>query len=372
MKNIAVFYGGKSVEHDISIITALQVMKAMPKQYNLIPVYITSSGKMISGDNLTLAQTYLDFNKKVDKPSEIILKAGDGSLCFLKGNKIKKTIKIDCALLCNHGHGGEDGSLQGLLEMAEIPYTSCDLTSSALCMDKDLSKVLFNSVSIPNTEYISFNYRDYKLRKEELLEEIKDKVGSPCIIKPASLGSSVGIAVCEDEEKLEGLIEECFRYDKKLVVEEFLSDFREFCCAVIKNGDYFVASRVVEVQKGKIYTFEEKYLSEKSVSEEEISKSLQEKIKKLSIETYKALDCGGVVRVDFLFEKKRKRLYVNEINSIPGSLAFNLFDTTFSDLISTLINEGISRFEDKKNIVYKFNSKAIEKYIEMMENVKIK
>ena len=256
--------------------------------------------------------------------------------------------------------------------MAEIPYTSCDLTSSALCMDKDLSKVLFNSVSIPNTEYISFNYRDYKLRKEELLEEIKDKVGSPCIIKPASLGSSVGIAVCEDEEKLEGLIEECFRYDKKLVVEEFLSDFREFCCAVIKNGDYFVASRVVEVQKGKIYTFEEKYLSEKSVSEEEISKSLQEKIKKLSIETYKALDCGGVVRVDFLFDNNRKRLYVNEINSIPGSLAFNLFDTTFSDLISTLINEGISRFEDKKNIVYKFNSKAIEKYIEMMENVKIK
>lgn len=372
MKNIAVFYGGKSVEHDISIITALQVMKALPSNYNLLPVYITSSGQMRTGENLREAEIYLDYDKNVKKEYEVIVKSGEGCIALLKGNRLKKTCKIDCAILCNHGHGGEDGSLQGLLEMAEIPYTSCDISSSAICMDKDLSKVLFNSNSIPNTEYISFNYRDYKLNNKKVIEEIKEKIKLPCIIKPASLGSSVGISVCENDKKLDKLIEESFKYDKKLVIEEFLQDVREFCCAVVKSGDHFIASKVVEVQKGKIYTFEEKYLNEKETKKESISKSLEEEIKKLASKTYKSLACDGVVRVDFLFDNKRKKLFVNEINSIPGSLAFNLFDTSFSDLLNLLVNEGIKRFEDKKQIVYKFNSNAISRYIEMTDNLKIK
>lgn len=372
MKNIAVFYGGKSVEHDISIITALQAMSNKINGCSFIPVYILPNGNMVSGDNLTEATTYLNFEKNVKNQCEVLLRSGSGKLSFMKKNKIKKEIKIDCALLCNHGHGGEDGSLQGLLELAEIPYTSCNVSSSANCMDKSLTKICLSACDILSPAYLHISKCEFVNTKDKFIDVVKEKIGFPCIIKPVSLGSSVGISVCEEESLLINMIEQAFLYDDKIIIERFLMGAREFCCAVVKNSNSLITSKIVEVDKGKFYTFEEKYLNEKKNVEKKISSQLKKVIEEMAVASYKALDCHGVVRVDFLYDEEGKELYVNELNSIPGSLAFNLFDTSFSDLIVCLVEQAEKRFEEKNNIVYKFNSKAIENYINFSENLKFK
>ena len=371
MKNIAVFFGGTSVEHDISIITAMQAFKAL-KQYKAIPIYIKPDGNFVTGENLTRPQTFLNFDKNVKKLYQVSFEFGKSTITLIKSNKIKSKIKIDCALLCNHGHGGEDGCLQGLLELAFIPYTSCNVLSSALCMDKVLSKIIFKTNNIKSPAYVYMNNCEYKAKKLDFLSKIKDDIKLPCIIKPANLGSSVGIGICEDMTKLEDCIDESFNYDDKILVEKYVENAREFCCAVIKIGDKVFTSKIDEVKKSKIYTFSEKYLTAKEQDNKKLSQTLEKQIKKLAEKTYRALMCDGVVRVDFLLDEKQNVLYVNEVNSIPGSLSFNLFSIPFVDLINSLIDEAIDRFNKKKELVYTFSSQAIEAYIKMTDHMKYK
>ena len=372
MKNVAVIFGGKSVEHDISIITALQTMKNISKNYKLYPIYIKPDGKFIIAENLTDAKTYLNFNKNVRKAKVVSFLLGTPTLMIMKNGKVKEYVNIDCAILCNHGHGGEDGSLQGLLELCEIPYSSCDVRSSVLCMDKVLTKIMLKNAKIASPTYVYFDICQYKARKINILKNIVDQIKFPCIVKPATLGSSIGINVCENEQELISSIDDAFVYDDKIIVEQFVSKAREFACAVFKIDDKLFTSKVQEMKKGKIYTFQEKYLCQKEREVREITKQLDERIKKYAMASYSALQCDGIVRVDFLYNEKQNKLYVNELNSIPGSLAFNLFSSSFIDLINSLISEAISRNEKKKQICYEFNSQAIENYISMTDHLKYK
>lgn len=370
MINLALIFGGKSVEHDISIITALQTLDGLGKEYNLIPVYITAQGNMVTARNLTDEKVYLNFAKNVEKPMEVLAPAGLGEFWFANKGKIKKRQKIDCALLCCHGHGGEDGSLQGLLGIANIAYTSCDPLSSALCMDKVASKIYLTNANILTPKYVNFDLCEYKENHALILAKVEEELGFPCIVKPANLGSSVGISICENAQELTCSIDEAFEFDKKIIIEKFIDNAREFCCAIIKSTNTLIASNVCEVKKGKIFSFEEKYLAKKEEEKREISKLLGEKIKNLAKEAYKTLGCEGVVRIDFLYDGKR--LYVNELNSIPGSLSFGMFKTQHSDLLKALIVEGIKRNQEKNEILYQFNSKAIENFIEMKKQIKKK
>ena len=372
MKNIAVFYGGKSVEHDISVITAMQAMVNLGNNYNVYPVYIKPDGTFITADNLMSAETYLDFANNVKNSRVVSFLLGLPCMQILKNGRVKKQINIDCALLCNHGHGGEDGSLQGLLELCEIPYTSCSVPSSAITMDKHLTKVLLEQAHIDTPAYVHFNRCEYEANKQRFLKEIIKRLNFPCIIKPAKLGSSVGISICENDDMLEEEITSAFMYDDKILVENFVSNAREFCCAVFKIGNDNLISNVQEVKKNKIFTFEEKYLSRSERTTSKISKDLEKRIKEYSEQSYNVLECNGIVRVDFLYNEKQDQLYVNEVNSIPGSLAFNLFNTSFTDLLSTLIEETISKKKMQKEICYTFNSEAIEKYISMTDNMRCK
>ena len=369
MKNIAVFFGGKSVEHDISVITAMQAIKGL-KNCNIIPIYIKSDGKFCTGENLCDAKTYLNFSRFAKNVKEVSFEFGSSQLLVIKNNKIKDRIKIDCALLCNHGHGGEDGCLQGLLELAEIPYSSCSLASSAICMDKVLTKIMLKADKIKSPAYVHFDISEYKTKKREILNKICKIIAFPCIIKPASLGSSVGISICEDETNLEKAISDAFNYDEKIIVEKYIQNAREFCCGVMKVGDRLLASGVQEVKKSKIYTFSEKYLTAHDDEENNISETLERQIKALAEKTYKSLGCDGVVRVDFLYGSET--LYVNEVNSIPGSLAFNLFKLPIADFLNNLIDEGIAKYQKKKDIVYTFSSQAIKAFIDMADHLKYK
>jgi len=370
MINLALIYGGKSVEHDISIITALQTMDGLGKEYNLIPIYITPQGKIIFSKNLTDERVYLNYAKNIDKVFDVVFPSSLSEAWMIKGGKIKKKVKIDCALLCCHGHGGEDGSLQGLLEMADIAYTSCDTLSSALCMDKVASKIYMTNANITTPKYVHFDLCEYKANQNKILNKVKDKLSFPCIVKPANLGSSVGISICENEQELICSIDEALTFDKKIIIEQFIDNAREFCCAIIKSAGNLLASNVTEVKKSKFFTFEEKYLSKKEDEKREITIALEKQIKEMAKSAYNTLGCYGVVRVDFLYDGKK--LYVNELNSIPGSLSFSMFNTQQCDLLKVLINEGIRRKKEKSDIVYQFNSQAMEKFIEMKKEIKKK
>lgn len=365
MKTIAVIFGGKSVEHDISVITAMQAMARFPKGYQMLPIYITSQGNFVVADNLNDAKIYLNFAKNVKNCRNVSIDFENHGVFVWKKNKIKKRIKVDCALLCNHGHGGEDGALQGMLELAGIAYTSSTLSSSAMTMDKGLTKIMLGNFHIKTLPYVQFDRCEYRQNKLKILQTIKKKLAFPCIIKPANLGSSVGISICECEAKLDKQIEDAFAFDERILVERYLSDAEEYSCACVKINDKILPSKVNKVKKSKIYTFEEKYIKEREIGKCEISKELNEQIKKLAVKAYKALRCDGVVRIDFLLDKKKKTLFVNEINSIPGSLSFNMFDSSFEDLLSVLIEEGIEKNGKTKNVIYQFSSSAIEKYISL-------
>ena len=365
MKTIAVIFGGKSVEHDISVITAMQAMARFPKGYQMLPIYITSQGNFVVADNLNDAKIYLNFAKNVKNCRNVSIDFENHGVFVWKKNKIKKRIKVDCALLCNHGHGGEDGTLQGMLELAGIAYTSSTLSSSAMTMDKSLTKIMLGNFHIKTLPYVQFDRCEYHQNKLKILQTIKKKLAFPCIIKPANLGSSVGISICECEAKLDKQIEDAFAFDERILVERYLSDAEEYSCACVKINDKILPSKVNKVKKSKIYTFEEKYIKEREIEKCEISKELNEQIKKLAVKAYKALRCDGVARIDFLLDKKKKTLFVNEINSIPGSLSFNMFDSSFEDLLSVLIEEGIEKNGKTKNVIYQFSSSAIEKYISL-------
>lgn len=365
MKTIAVIFGGKSVEHDISVITAMQAMARFPKGYQMLPIYITSQGNFVVADNLNDAKIYLNFAKNVKNCRNVSIDFENHGVFVWKKNKIKKRIKVDCALLCNHGHGGEDGTLQGMLELAGIAYTSSTLSSSAMTMDKSLTKIMLGNFHIKTLPYVQFDRCEYHQNKLKILQTIKKKLAFPYIIKPANLGSSVGISICECEAKLDKQIEDAFAFDERILVERYLSDAEEYSCACVKINDKILPSKVNKVKKSKIYTFEEKYIKEREIGKCEISKELNEQIKKLAVKAYKALRCDGVVRIDFLLDKKKKTLFVNEINSIPGSLSFNMFDSSFEDLLSVLIEEGIEKNGKTKNVIYQFSSSAIEKYISL-------
>ena len=368
MKTVAVIFGGKSVEHDISIITAMQALANMPKEYKVIPIYINHDGRFLTADNLNKAEIYLNFNKKVKNLHDVSVDFVNKCFVILKNNKIKNRIKIDCALLCNHGHGGEDGSLQGMLDLLEIPYSSSSVASSALTMDKTLTKIMLQSSRIKTLPYVQFDKCQYKQNKLKILHSIKKNLRLPCIIKPATLGSSVGISICECETKLESEIEKAFEYDNRILVEKFLSNAKEYSCAIVKINGKSVASKVCEVKKSKIYTFEEKYLRKRENTKSQIDKSLNEKIQNLAIKSYTALRCDGVVRIDFLLEEKSQKLYVNELNSIPGSLSFNMFDGSFEDMITLLIEEGIEKNQAHQANIYQFSSDAIESFIKLSHN----
>jgi D-alanine-D-alanine ligase len=230
-------------------------------------------------------------------------------------------------------------------------------------MDKVITKTLLNANRIDVSEYVQINKCEYEETKAKIIEEIKDKISFPCIVKPAQLGSSVGVSICEDENVLPSAIQQALLYDQKVLIEKFIKNAKEYFCAVAKFSGVIVASEVDGVEKKQIFTFEEKYLDGKCEKNISVDKQLKIQIQSLSKKIYSLFECSGVVRIDFLYDQEKQQLYVNEINTIPGSLAFNLFNFSFGDFLNALINSAKENFEKRGEIVYKFNSSAIEHYL---------
>lgn len=348
MKQILVLYGGKSVEHDISIITALQAMNAVKENVKILPVYITGEGEFYTAKNALDVNIYSNFKKLAKSKRVVTFEFGTG-IVLIKGRMKTKRLRPDAALACNHGANGEDGMISALMELAGIAYTCPNVECSSICMDKEITKIILMNHAIPVTDFVcSAEYR---------LSEIVKRIDFPIIVKPCRCGSSVGISKCENMEELKKSVEIAKNYDKKLLFEHFFANCREFNCACLcKNGEY-IASKVCEVKGQGLYTFEEKYLAEKPSTTFKIEKELKKMIEKLTISTCRSLECDGIVRVDFLMDSEGK-LYVNEVNTIPGSLAFYLFGN-MKEVVFELIETAIERAKNNKSISFNHNSEAL-------------
>ena len=340
MKKIIAIFGCESSERDVSVISAVEALNACPYgEYKVYPAYV-NGGVWYSGDSMLDINTFIDFDEKKHKKVALIGK----SLYYEKRGKWKFLDAIDGALLLTHGGQGESGELQGFLEISGIPYTSCDTQSSAICMDKYLLKLALKDLKINVVKGVVVTDDS-----EESLLEIEKKVGYPVFVKPNAQGSSIGVGVARDGVELKERLAVAFEYDKRALVEKFISGATEYNCAVIKTGDVVLVSEIEKpISSGEFLTFGDKYLDfSKSAClckrefPAKINEKLREEIRSVSEKVYTKLGLFGIVRFDFMYDGK---LYLNEVNAIPGSLAHYLFPAlSYTDFLKILIDEGIER-----------------------------
>ncbi len=360
-QNIIVLFGGNSVEKDISVITAIQVINALDKEkYCVIPVYITSDNRFLVNKDFNMLET---FKNKVDGRDVYFI--SKGNKVYLQNDSLfRKKREVDFVILAVHGKGAEDGTVAGFLETLGVPYSACRVLTSSIFQSKHITKVLLDYYKINNIEYLSILESEWVEKSNDCLEKIK-KLGFPVMVKACSLGSSIGIFKVSTEEDLFWALNACFKYDNEVLVEKCLTNYKEFNQAILGE----VVSEIEEIKGMKDFlTFSNKYEGkevERVFPAIFTDISLKEEITKTTKKIAKYFNIKGVIRVDYLYDCENHKLYVNEINTIPGSLAFYLFkDFDFSSFLDKLIQDGIKkRYLDKlkistfkTNILKNFNS----------------
>lgn len=351
-QRIGVVFGGKSVEHEISILSAMQAIKAIDHQkYDVVIIYMDKQNHFYVGPNFDNIET---FKKENFKKNEVLfLKYGNNQvrLKARRGFLFRKfTYPIDCILSIVHGLGVEDGNLAGYFHILDVPYTASDVLAASVGQDKVIMKQVFKSSKIPVLPFTYFTDNEWINSRKECLEKIK-RLDFPVIVKPSRLGSSIGIKIVNQIEDLKHALGDAFNYDNRVIIEKALINYREFNCSVLGGSEDLVLSGIEEIiSSNTILTYEDKYVSKeepllpKRIIPAEISENIIYEIKDLSIRINKILQNKGVSRIDFLYCMETEKLYVNEINTIPGSLSYYLFeevDLDFRDLIDQLIQKAI-------------------------------
>ena len=372
--NIGFIYGGKSTEHEISIISAVQAMSHIDKEkYEAIPIYISKDSKMYTSDILKDMKTYKDLNNLKKKCNEIIITKKDEKICLMKNSfPFKIVAYVDLFFPVMHGYNTEDGSLEGYLETLDVPYCESDMFACAIGQDKVFQKAVLKENGINVVPYVYFYEYEYLNDEKNILKNC-ETLGYPLIIKPARQGSSIGIGFANNREELIESINEAIMYDEKIIVESVIKNLQELNCSVLGGlGDY-KASVIEEVfPSQKILSYEDKYLSDSKTKgmgslgrkiPAEINKSLEKEVKDISIKACRALNTNGIVRIDFLVDKKENKVYLNELNIIPGSLAFYLWtplNKEYKELLNDIIEYGINRSKNKARKLNSFDTNVLE------------
>ena len=386
---VGVIFGGESVEHEVSIISAIQAMNKMDEEkYEVIPIYITKDREWYTGDMLKDIEVYQDFNLIKKYSENVVLYYKNGSYVLQKKNGLFKRIvkEIDIAFPIVHGTNVEDGVLQGYLQTIGIPFVGPNVYAAVVGQDKAFMKDIWKEAKLPMTEYVWFYDTEYRNNKEEVLKKI-EKLKYPLIVKPATTGSSVGINVCDNEEYLIEGIDEAIQYDSKIIVEEVVENLKEVNIAVMGNYESQKVSEIEEVlSTNKFLTFTDKYIGGgkgklkggmkgaiKTTSKgmasasrkipADLDRKMKEEIEKVAIEAFRVLGSSGNSRIDFLIDDKKNKVYINEINSIPGSLAFYLWDAkniNFTELLENMINIGIKDYKKRISKTHSFESNILQ------------
>lgn len=380
---IGVFFGGSSVEHDISIITAVQAMEHINKdKYEVIPVYIDKERNFYTGHILKDFETYKDFKscRKYLKKVTLV-KDGDEFALVAYKSLFKSTVAtIDVAFPIVHGKGVEDGSLAGYFDSVGIPYVGPKVLGAALGQDKVIQKEVMKAEGVNVVDYIWFYDDEYLTDEETILNKIK-KLGYPVIVKPARLGSSIGISFVNSADKIAEAIDDAISYDEKIIVEKAVENLLEVDCAVLGNHSYMETSLIGEmITSNDFLTFEDKYLGEgggkkgptKKLSGSvqtagfkipaKLDKDVENEVIDQSKKAFRALELSGVTRFDFLINKKTKEVFVNEPNTIPGCLAFFFFtpmDKSYEQLLDDMITATIKSYKDSLKKISTFDSNVL-------------
>ena len=374
--NIAVFFGCRSVEHEVSIISAVQAMHAINRdKYDVTPVYVAKDGSMYTGENLFEIENYRDLSELLKSAKRVtFIKQKDAVLMhYLDQKKFKKTpdVAIDLAFPIVHGTNCEDGTMAGFFEFLGLPYISCDIISAAVGMNKAVFKDVLKAAGLPVLDCIKFTAREYTLNKENITNKIKTEIGFPLIVKPVNLGSSVGITKVNSEEELDEAIRLGISFSDTILVEKAITSLREINCSVLGDSDECEASVPEEpFMNDEILSYEDKYLGGgKSKSQgpskgmaslgrkipADISEEMSQEIRDISCKIFKAIGASGVVRIDFLLDVDNNKIYANEINTIPGSLAFYLWEATglkYTDMIDRLVEIAFRRQRNRDNLTF--------------------
>lgn len=390
---LGIIFGGKSVEHEISIITGNQAINAVDKEkYEIVPIYISKKGLMYTGSELLDLNNYRDLNALLAKVTQITL-VNDGekvNLVRFPAKNFKSNIlnTIDVAIPTMHGTNGEDGAIQGYLEILGIPYAGCDILSSSVGMDKIMMRRVLKEAGIPSLDYISFYSLDYIDHPEQTISEIENKINYPVIVKAGNLGSSVGIKKANDRTKLKEAIEYAMQFSDRIMVERAIEHLREINCSVIGDSVEAKASECEEpFGLDEILSYSDKYMPGKGNktgkmgtkassgdSKEQgmaaldrkipadITPERKKEIQDLAIQTFKTLGCSGVSRIDFMIDKDTDELYVNEINTIPGALSFYLWQATdleFDKEIDKLVELAFKRQRQREERTYSYDENIL-------------
>lgn len=364
--NIGVFFGGCSTEHEISVISASQAMSAIDRSaYDVTPVYITKQGRWYTGEALFDVKNYRDVPSLLAKCTEVYMKPvkGDFNLYINRRKMFGSDVaaKLDVAIPVLHGSYGEDGTFEGVLDAIGIPYAGCDVLASANGMDKITMKMILQACNVPVVDYVWFTDRQWSADRDGMLKLVESSLGYPVIVKPANLGSSVGIGRAANRERLIECIDEAEKYSSRIIVEHMVDNLHEVNCSVLGDCDDYITSVCEEpIKSGEILSYEDKYMggtkgakgmqaSQKRIPAD-LPKEVSDRIRFLAGETFRVLSCHGVSRVDIIMDADNGNIYVNEINTIPGSLSFYLWEASgisFDKLMDRLVKLALKRERER-------------------------
>ena len=394
---IGILFGGRSGEHEVSLLSAASVFNAIDKnKYEVVPIGITKEGRWVTagdaerllqgktaGEGARSTQPHLRAGDPEATPGAAVLAAGEavvvppepqksgGALApfqtdaALTRRASDRAINVDIIFPVLHGTFGEDGTIQGLLELADLPYVGAGVLGSAAGMDKDIMKSLFRAAGLPIVKHVTVLRSEWEANSKKVHKLVESRLKYPVFVKPANLGSSVGISKAHDRKELGPAIEEAAKFDRKIVIEQGVGGknqkAREIECSVLGN-DSPEASVPGEIVPGKeFYDYTAKYVDEgsKLIIPAKLSKAETRKVQQLAISAFKAVDCSGLARVDFLMDTKTRKIYLNEINTMPGFTSISMYPKlwaasglAYPDLIERLIHLGLARHEDKKKNQY--------------------
>lgn len=379
--NVAVVFGGKNVEHDVSVVSAQIVMENLRKidKYNILPIYITKHGDFQYHETLQHFKTFkdcqnCDFKDFGGYSVELDAKA--------KGLKIKKkkgafgkeeVLNVDVLFPVMHGMNGEDGTLQGMAELLNCPVTGCGVLGSALGMDKVMMKDIWKANEVPMVKSLWFMRKNWQDKPEEVYAEIEKELKYPMFVKPANLGSSIGISKAKNRQELEFAMEVAAHYDRKIIVEEGVTNLVEINCALLGNDNPQPSVLEQPASYEDFLTFDEKYINDggtmKGIESKvkipaELDEKMTKEIQAMAVKVFQVLDCAGTSRVDFLVDKDTNKFYANEINTIPGSLQLHLWEASGisgEEVVDRLIQLALEKYEEKQSFMTLFDSDILKK-----------
>lgn len=373
---LGVFFGGKSVEHEVSVITALQAIENIDKEkYDVIPVYMTKTNEMYVGEGIGVIEQYKNIKTLLERSIKVNITGRNGKGIILKEKQgiLSKSEYdyFDIAFPIVHGTEVEGGALYGFFKTLNIPCTGCDILSSAMSMDKYATKCILKANNISILDCLCFD--EYE---ENMYDKIEEKFKYPVIVKPVDSGSSVGIAIAKNKEELENRVEDAFRYSKRVLVERAVTKMREINCSVLGFDEELMASECEEpIKTEEILSYKDKYVSggkkiggSKGMNvaglklPADISNETRDKIQEIAKNTFKAMRCSGVIRIDFIIDEEDGTIYVNELNTIPGCLSFHLWKATgmeYKKLLNKIVEYALQRKRQEQNINYSFDSNIL-------------